>query len=65
MGYAMVDATVVKGGQRFDTVGVPPVIEGLAFDALVAEGIRQQRHYRRSQRARREPAKISALSPLN
>src|SRR2546429_314600 len=24
-------------GQRFDTVGVPPLIEGLAFDALIAD----------------------------
>ena len=25
---------VLLPGQRFDTVGVPPLIEGLAFDAL-------------------------------
>ena len=24
-------------GQRFDTVGVPPLIEGLAFGALIAD----------------------------
>ena len=24
-------------GQRFDTVGVPPLIDGLAFDALIAD----------------------------
>ena len=24
-------------GQRFDTVGVPPLIEGVAFDALIAD----------------------------
>jgi hypothetical protein len=24
-------------GQRFDTVGVPPHLEGLAFDALIAD----------------------------
>src|SRR5262249_61289358 len=24
-------------GQRYDTVGVPPLIEGLAFDALIAD----------------------------
>ena len=24
-------------GQRFDTVGVPPLIEGLAFDALIVD----------------------------
>lgn len=24
-------------GQRFDTVGVPPLIEGLTFDALIAD----------------------------
>ena len=24
-------------GQRFDTVGVPPLIEGLIFDALIAD----------------------------
>ena len=24
-------------GQRFDTVGVPPLIEGLSFDALIAD----------------------------
>ena len=27
---------VLLPGQRFDTVGVPPLIEGLAFDALIA-----------------------------
>ena len=24
-------------GQRFDTVGVPPLLEGLSFDALIAD----------------------------
>jgi transposase len=24
-------------GQRYDTVGVPPLIEGIAFDALIAD----------------------------
>src|SRR5215475_1116068 len=28
---------VLLPGQRFDTVGVPPLIEGLAFDALIAD----------------------------
>ena len=28
---------VLLPGQRFDTVGVPPLIEGLAFDALSAD----------------------------
>jgi transposase len=28
---------VLLPGQRFDAVGVPPVIEGLAFDALIAD----------------------------
>jgi transposase len=28
---------VLMPGQRFDTVGVPPLIEGLAFDALIAD----------------------------
>src|SRR5262249_48292093 len=28
---------VLLPGQRFDTVGVPPFIEGLAFDALIAD----------------------------
>jgi len=28
---------VLLPGQRFDTVGVPPLIEGLAFDAMVAD----------------------------
>jgi transposase len=28
---------VLLSGQRFDTVGVPPLIEGLAFDALIAD----------------------------
>ena len=28
---------VLLPGQRFDTVGMPPLIEGLAFDALIAD----------------------------
>ena len=28
---------VLLPGHRFDTVGVPPLIEGLAFDALIAD----------------------------
>jgi transposase len=28
---------VLLPGQRFDTVGVPPLFEGLAFDALIAD----------------------------
>ena len=28
---------VLLPGQRFDTVGVPPLIEGIAFDALIAD----------------------------
>jgi transposase len=28
---------VLLPGQRFDTVGVPPLIEGLAFDALIED----------------------------
>ena len=28
---------VMLPGQRFDTVGVPPLIEGLAFGALIAD----------------------------
>jgi transposase len=28
---------VLPPGQRFDTVGVPPLIEGLTFDALIAD----------------------------
>ncbi len=28
---------VLLPGQRFDTMGVPPLIEGLAFDALIAD----------------------------
>ena len=28
---------VLLPGQRFDTVGVPPLIEGLDFDALIAD----------------------------
>jgi transposase len=40
---ALVDALgnlvrfVLLPGQRFDTVGVPPLIEGLDFDALIAD----------------------------
>ena len=28
---------VLLPGQRFDTIGVPPLIEGLVFDALIAD----------------------------
>jgi transposase len=28
---------VLLPGQRFDTVGVPPLIEGLSFEALIAD----------------------------
>ena len=28
---------VLLPGQRFDTVGVPPLIDGIAFDALIAD----------------------------
>ncbi len=28
---------VLLPGQRFDTVGVPPLIEGIRFDALLAD----------------------------
>ena len=28
---------VLLPGQRYDTVGVPPLIEGIAFDALIAD----------------------------
>ena len=28
---------ILLPGQRYDTVGVPPLIEGLAFDALIAD----------------------------
>ena len=30
---------VLLPGQRFDTVGVPPLIDGLAFAALIARGL--------------------------
>ena len=29
--------SAARPGQRFDTVGVPPLIKGLAFDALIAD----------------------------
>lgn len=48
-------------GQRFDTVGVPPLIEGLTFDALIAD-VRQQRHHRRTGRTRREDRHRAALA---
>jgi transposase len=28
---------ILLPGQRYDTVGVPPLIEGISFDALVAD----------------------------
>ena len=28
---------VLLPGQRYDTVGVPPLIDGIAFDALIAD----------------------------
>ena len=28
---------VLVPGQRFDTVGIPPLLDGLAFDALIAD----------------------------
>jgi transposase len=28
---------VLLPGQRFDTIGVPPLIDGLGFDALIAD----------------------------
>ena len=28
---------VLLPGQRYDTIGVPPLIEGIAFDALIAD----------------------------
>ena len=28
---------VLLPGQRFDTIGVPPLIEGLTFEALIAD----------------------------
>jgi len=28
---------VLLPGQRFDTIGVPPLIEGLVFDAMIAD----------------------------
>ena len=40
---ALVDALgnlarfVLLPGQRYDTVGVPPLIEGIAFDALIGD----------------------------
>jgi transposase len=40
---ALVDALgnlvrfILLPGQRYDTVGVPPLIEGIAFDALIAD----------------------------
>ena len=38
---------VLLPGQRFDTVGVPPLIEGLAFDALIADHRRVYKWRRR------------------
>jgi transposase len=28
---------ILLPGQRYDTVGIPPLIEGIAFDALIAD----------------------------
>ena len=51
-------------GHRYDTVGVPPLIEGVEFGALDRrQGLRQQRHHRRSRRARRQDRHLPASAP--
>ena len=54
---------VLLPGQRFDTLGVAPLIEGLEFDAFIRHSLRQQRHHRRSPPARRQGGDRAASAP--
>jgi len=55
---------VLLPGQRFDTVGVPSLIEGLAFDALIADkAFDSNAIYRRSRCPRRQGRHLPASSP--
>ena len=55
---------VLLPGQRFDTVGVAPLIEGLEFGALIADkAFDSNAHHRRSQRARRQDRDLAASAP--
>src|SRR6185312_1369066 len=48
-------------GHRYDTIGVPPLLEGIDFAALIADkAFRQQRHHRRLERARRQDRYLPA-----
>src|ERR1700694_3300829 len=55
---------VLLPGHRFDTVGVPPLIEGLEFRRPAPrQALRQQRHHRQPHPARRQDRDFSASPP--
>src|SRR6267142_4889519 len=54
---------VLLPGHRFDTVGVAPLIDGLAFDGFIADkDLRQQFHHCLPQRARRQDRHLTAFT---
>ena len=54
---------VLLPGQRFDTVGVAPLIDGIDFDALIADKASTPMRCRRSRRARRKGRHLPASAP--
>ncbi|MCK1641362.1 hypothetical protein IVA95_28320 [Bradyrhizobium sp. 157] len=56
---------VLLPGQRFDTVGVAPLIEGRFFDERwnADKVVRQQRHYPRTRHTRRQGHHLTAFAP--
>ena len=52
---------VLLPGHRFDTAGVAPLIDGLAFDGLIADkAFDSNRNHRRPERARRKNRDLAA-----
>ena len=66
---ALVDALgnrvrfILLPGQRYDTVGVPPLIDGIAFDALIADKAFDSNWIRRARRARLQGGDLPAPAP--
>ena len=56
---------ILLPGQRFDTVGVPPLIDGLSFGALIADKAfdRQRPSIAEPERAGRQDRHFAARSP--
>ena len=55
---------VLLPGQRFDTVGFPPLVDSIFFEALIADKAFELKcHYRRPRRTRRQGRHRPASAP--